>query len=277
MPASERSEPSLRRSLRLILPGLGVLGALALLPGAWTTALSQNQGTVPGVPQDVQGAPTVTFTYAPGCLIVVDLPNDLLEGVPQGQQIRVIFNPAPVPPNQAAAGSLGGGNVIPLAPPIDLSLMVRDLGTGVETPLPPELTQPLVTLHMCVLQTPPNADTQFAWLREVKVNGVFAGYFRDAATFEPATNSLVSQVPAGALSGTLFLPSFIIPAFVANFDPQTHIFSSPFADAVDFGVAGPQFTRFKVVGPQVIDRIFVFDEASQGYGWIAASGVGPVT
>ena len=149
MPASERSEPSFRRSLRLILPGLGVLGALALLPGAWTTALSQNQGTVPGVPQDVQGAPTVTFTYAPGCLIVVDLPNDLLEGVPQGQQIRVIFNPAPVPPNQAAAGSLGGGNVIPLAPPIDLSLMVRDLGTGVETPLPPELTQPLVTLWFC--------------------------------------------------------------------------------------------------------------------------------
>ena len=150
------------------------------------------------------------------------------------------------------------------------------LASSVETPLPPELTKPIVTLHMCVLQNPPNADTQFAWLREVKVNGVFAGYFRDEAMFDASTNSLVTQVPAGSLSGTLFLPSFIVPAFVANFDASAHIFSSPFVDAIDFGVAGPQFTHFKVLGPQVIDRIYVFNQASQGYGWIEADKVGPV-
>jgi hypothetical protein len=283
MPVCVRSEPSLRRSLRWVIPGIALVGAVTLLPAAWTTAQTQTQGTVPRGAENVPGAPTVTFTYAPGCLIVVDLPNTLIEGLPSGQQIRVIFNPAPVPPNQAAAGSLGGGNVIPIAPiefplasPIALSLAVRDLSTGVETGLPPALTDEIVRLHMCVLQNPPNASTQFAWLREVRVNGVFAGYFRDAAEFEPATNSLLTQVPAGALSGTLFLPSFIVPAYVANHDPRAHIYSSPFVDAIDFGEAGPQFTRFKVVAPQVIARIYVFNEASNGYGWIEADGVGPV-
>jgi hypothetical protein len=128
-----------------------------------------------------------------------------------------------------------------------------------------------------VLQNPADANAEFAWLREVTVNGAFAGYFRDPAEFEPATNSLRVQVPASSLNGTLFLPSLIVPAVVANFDASTHIFSSPFADAVDFGIAGPQFTHFKVVGPQVIDRIYVFNEASQDYGWIDAIGVGPVS
>jgi hypothetical protein len=277
MPLSESTEPSLRRGFRWVIPALGILGVVALLPASWTTALSQSQSTVPGVPQNVQGAPTVKFTYAPGCVIEVDLPNNLIEGVPQGQQIRVLFNPAPVPPNQAAAGSLGGGNVIPLAPPIDLSLMVRNLSTGVDSPLPSTLAGISVTLRMCVLQNPPNADTQMAWLREVTFSGTFAGYFRDAATFDAATNSLITQVAAGSLSGTLLLPTFIVPAFVANFDASAHIFSSPFPDATDFGVAGPQFTRFKVVAPQVIDRIYVFNEASQGYGWIEADKVGPAS
>jgi hypothetical protein len=276
MAVSERSEPPVRRGFWWIVTASGILGAVALLPGSWSTALSQSQATVPGAPQDVAAAPTVTFTYSPGVFIEVDLPAALFEGVPQGQELRVIFNPAPVPPNQAAEGSLGGGNVVPLAPPIDLSLVVRDIASGVETPLPPEVTNINVTLRMSVLQNPTSPDQQFTWLREVKENGMFAGYFRDTATFDAATNSLVTVVPAGSLSGTLFLPSFIVPAFVANFDANTHIFSSPFADAVDFGLAGPAFTRFKVVSPQVLERIFVFNEASQNYGWIDAAGVGPV-
>lgn len=266
----------MRRSLRWIIPALGILGVAALLPASWTTALSQSQTTVPGPPQNVPASSRVTFTFTPGCRFEMDLPAELLEGIPQGQQLRAIFNPAPVPPNQAAEGSLGGGNVVPLAPPVDLSLAVRDLATGVETPLPPPVTIVNVTLHMCVLQHPTNADQQFAWLREVKEDGMFAGYFRDTATFDPATDSLSITVPAGSLSGTLFLSSFIVPAFVANFDENAHIFSSPFADAVDFGLAGPQFTRFKVVSPQVLERILVFNEASQNYGWIEANGVGPV-
>jgi hypothetical protein len=276
MPVSERSEPSLRRTVRWIIPGLGILGALTLLPGSWMTALSQSQSTVPPLPQNLPAAAAVTFTFQPGCLFVVNISKNLMEGPPNGKELRVIFDPAPVPPNQAAAGSLGGGNIRPLGPPIDLGLRVRDLSTGVEEELPPELSGMMVTLHLCIPQHPTNQDTQFAWLREVRANGMFAGYFRDSADFDPAANSLVIQVPAGSLTGTLFLPSFIVPAFVANFDAETHIFSSPFEDAIDFGVAGPQFTHFKVVGPQVSERIFVFDEVSQNYGWIAASGVGPV-
>jgi hypothetical protein len=224
----------------------------------------------------VQATPKVIFTYTQGCLLEIDLPNELIEGIPQGQQLRAVFSPAPVPPNQAAEGSLGGGNVVPLAPPIDVSLAVRDLSSGVETPLPPEVTNINVALRFCVLQHPPNPADQFSWLREVNEDGMFAGYFRDTANFDAATNSLTTVVPAGSLSGTLFLPSFIVPAFVANFDANTHIFSSPFADAVDFGVAGPAFTRFSVVSPQVLERIFVFNESSQNYGWIDAAGVGPV-
>src|SRR6516165_3866925 len=114
MPVSKASEPSLRRSLRWIVPAFGILGVATLLPASWTTALSQTQSTGPGAPQDARATPKVTFTYAPGVFIEVDLPAALFEGIPQGQELRAIFNPAPVPPNQAAEGSLGGGNVVPV-------------------------------------------------------------------------------------------------------------------------------------------------------------------
>jgi hypothetical protein len=44
---------------------------------------------------------------------------------------------------------------------------------------------------------------------------------------------------------------------------------------VDYGLAGPQFTIYTVVGPQVAGRIYVFNPTTLNYGWIDASGVGP--
>jgi hypothetical protein len=101
------------------------------------------------------------------------------------------------------------------------------------------------------------------------------GYGRLPATFEPSTGSLVVLAPLGALRGTLFLPAVITPAFVQNFDPLVRMWSGPTSEARDFGLAGPQFTTFTVVAPQIVDRLFVYSPVVSNYGWIDVSGVGP--
>jgi len=88
--------------------------------------------------------------------------------------------------------------------------------------------------------------------------------------------ALSLRLPAGTLQGALFLPAVLVPAYVQNFDPEVHIYSGPGRDAIDYGLAAPQFTTFTVVGPQVGRRIFVYNPATQNYGWIDATGVGPV-
>ena len=55
-----------------------------------------------------------------------------------------------------------------------------------------------------------------------------------------------------------------------------HIWSSPFKDGADFGVAAPQFTTFTVLGPQVGQRLLVYNPVTNNSGWIEALGVGPV-
>ena len=89
-------------------------------------------------------------------------------------------------------------------------------------------------------------------------------------------DQLVYRLPLSLLEGTLFLPVRLQPAQVSNFNGETHIWSSPFKDAANFGVAAPQFTSFTVVGPQVGQRILVFNPVTANYGWIDALGVGPV-
>ncbi len=100
-----------------------------------------------------------------------------------------------------------------------------------------------------------------------------------ASTATSLVNTLgtsVLRVPISELRGTLFLPTTLIPAYVANFDENVHIFSGPFAEAIDYGIAGPQFTTFTVVAPQLAGRLFVYDPATDNYGWIDVAGVGPV-
>jgi hypothetical protein len=75
----------------------------------------------------------------------------------------------------------------------------------------------------------------------------------------------------------LVLPVALQPAFVQNFSAESHIYSNPNSDAVDFGIAGPQFTTFTVVAPQVGGRIYVLNPQTKGYGWINASEVGPAS
>jgi hypothetical protein len=93
-------------------------------------------------------------------------------------------------------------------------------------------------------------------------------------TFNPL-GVLHLRLSVGELQGTLFLPTSITAAYVANFDPNVHIYSGPFAEGVDYGVAGPQYTTFTVVAPQVGSRLFVYNPTTDNYGWIDVSGIGP--
>lgn len=154
-------------------------------------------------------------------------------------------------------------------PPVTLHLLLED-GQGHTLPLPDSLAGQSVQVELPVL-----AQGPFAWLQELDVNGQFAGYVRPAATFDPGQNGLQITLPVASLSQTLYLPAILQNAWVSSFDRNVHIWSGPTTDAVDFGLAGPQGAIFPVVGPQVLGRIYVFDPATGGYGWIDASGVGP--
>jgi hypothetical protein len=92
---------------------------------------------------------------------------------------------------------------------------------------------------------------------------------------EPGGQFLRQEMTIGALQGTLFLPAVLTPAWVQNHNANIHVFSGPFANDVDFGLAGPQFTTFTVVAPQIGTRLFVFNAATLNYGWIDVAGVGP--
>ena len=90
-----------------------------------------------------------------------------------------------------------------------------------------------------------------------------------------------STVPTvtGLTQGSQLPPaSGLAYRYIQNFDPRVHIYSGPCrcpTDPVDFGVAGPQFTTFTVAGPQVGDRILVYNPITNNYGWIDAPAVGP--
>jgi len=55
-----------------------------------------------------------------------------------------------------------------------------------------------------------------------------------------------------------------------------HMWSSPLPDAIDLGVAAPQFTRMEVLAPQLGGRLLVLNAFTGEPGWVDVSGVGPV-
>jgi hypothetical protein len=212
-----------------------------------------------------------------GRIVVVSVDTAALAELPADSRLRLEYEPAPVPPSDAAAGILGGGNVDPVGGPIRLRMTLFGPGAPPAPVLPEALARASVELRLPVLAQPEQPSVEFAWLMEIQdSDGQFLGYDRLAAEYDPATDALISRVELRDLRGTLLLPALILPAFIRNHDANVHIWSNPRPDAVDFGLAGPQFTLFKVVGPQVSNRIFVYNLATQEYGWIDASGVGNV-
>jgi hypothetical protein len=137
-----------------------------------------------------------------------------------------------------------------------------------------------VNLSLPVMTQPPQPDRVFAWLYAIYQRGDFLGYVRPPASFDPTTSSLRTRLSLADIQasseGTLFLPAVLQPAWVGSFDPGVHIYSGPTDDAIDYGLAGPQNTTFLVVAPQVGNRLFVYNSATNNYGWIDVRGVGPV-
>ena len=172
------------------------------------------------------------------------------------------FDPTPANLNVVQQGSLGGGIVTPLAGPFAIA---------VTAPQTPDAT---VDLSLPSVKVDPGQA--FGYLLSVNApDGSFFGYLRAPARFDPSTGRQTWQMTAKALETTLFMPVALTPAYVQNFSADTHIHSGPDASAVDFGVAGPAFTTFTVVGPQMGNRIYVYSPVTKGYGWVDASGVGP--
>jgi hypothetical protein len=203
--------------------------------------------------------------------------SGLTGAVGPGASAEILIDPSPKVPNLAAAGSLGGGVVVPASGPIDIKVTPKTAAGASVTVSPGSAADLDVVLRLPVtadaLRVNPNGV--FAWLQAVYDDTGFLGYLRPPADFDPATNSVTIHASASSLAGTLFLPAVMVPAWVANFDGDVHIYSGPTSDALDFGVAAPAFTTFPVVGPQIAARVYVYDPATQGYGWIDVIGVGP--
>jgi hypothetical protein len=210
------------------------------------------------------------FTLPNGRRVGVLAGADALADLGPGAHLSVFLDPRPSVPNEAAAGRLGGGDVNPVDGPIEVRLRAEDADGGAGA-----LAGWAVELRLPVLVACP-PGTQFAWLVEVDEGGQFIGYMRMPSVYEPATDSLLYRLDAALLDRALLLPVCVGPAWVMNHDPNTRIWSGPTGDAIDFGPAAPQWTRMPVVRPQVGARIFVFNPATDNYGWIDAAGVGPV-
>lgn len=196
-----------------------------------------------------------------------------VQGLPSGVHLLVVADPAPAELSPQQSGQLGG-NVQPLSSPIDVQLRAVDTQSGATQPLPTTVAEETFEVRLPALTQPAGAEA--AWLMEVRQDGQFLGYMRFDSQFDPATNQVVFDLNGSQLDGTLFLPVVLNEEWLANFDPDVHIWSSPRNDAVDFGTAAPQWTRTRVLGPQVAGRIFVLNEFTGEPGWIEAAGVGTV-
>ena len=179
--------------------------------------------------------------------------------LPAGIRLQVIINQAPLLDNDQEAGDLGGGDVQALGSPVDIRVVAEEIATNRQVPLPDTVAQAVAEVILPAPSSPPGAEGEVTWLVEARQDSQFFGYLRVASTFDPATNRVVFLVPLRLLDGTLFLPVLLREAYLANFDASARAWSSPFKDALDFGVAAPQWTRMRVLGPQVGGRIFVLN------------------
>jgi hypothetical protein len=93
---------------------------------------------------------------------------------------------------------------------------------------------------------------------------------------DPEAGTVTFSVPLAGLQGTVFLPAEITPGYVQNHDPLVRVWSGPTREARDFGFAGPQWTTFTALAPQVQLRLFVWSPVVADYAWIDVAGVGPV-
>jgi hypothetical protein len=187
---------------------------------------------------------------------------------------RVVVHAAPPAVQPLAAEVFGGGRVALVDAAIDIKLELHDAagvlvapgeGVGGE--------RVALTLPRLPVAEP---GAEFHWLHEVFEGAEFLGYAwaLDEAV-DPDAGTVTFTMPVAGLQGTVFLPASITPGWVQNHDPLVHTWSGPTTEARDFGFAGPQWTTFTAVAPQVRDRLLVWSPVVSNYAWIDVAGVGP--
>jgi hypothetical protein len=252
------------------------------IPDDAATAIRIGDDEVAGVQVALTGRRSVVVMVKPGQVGRITRPKsgnwpDLALPVTSGKQaglmpifslpadvVALTFEPAPTGLSVVQQGSLGGGGVVPLSAPIAITVSA-----------PAGAAKASVGIQMPSVSV--EAGETFAYLYSTGggTGPGFAGYLRAPAEFDPPTLRQKWNLPIDETADVLFLPVALRPAFVQNFSAGAHIFSSSESNAADFGVAGPQFTTFTVVAPQVENRIYVFNPVTKGYGWINADEVGP--
>jgi hypothetical protein len=204
-------------------------------------------------------------------------PSDFLAQIPDGMRIEITAADQALPSDvsQAQLGSLGGGNAVRLAPPVDLQLLAKDIASNSQVPLPDGTLAQTFQVSLPVIAEPTSTDETFTWLVGVHEDGQFLGYMRYPSTFDPQTNSLVFVLTGQGLQTITVLPVIIQPSKVQAFLDDVHTWSSPFKDGVDFGVLGSVWNSYAVLAPQVGARIGILSPEGSDMIWIDASGVGP--
>ena len=255
-----------------------------LADDATPTALTLDNAEVAGARDAASTRRTVVVLIKPGQVGRINRPKsgvwpDLALPVTAGKQAGLMpifsipadasaftFEPTPGNLNTVQQGSLGGGTVTPLSAPFAVAIVAPagagENAIGVQMPSIPVATGEV-----------------FAYLFSTGggTGPGFTGYLRAPAEFDPSTGRQKWSIRIDEAADVLFMPVALQPAYVANFGEETHIYSSPSEGAIDFGEAGPQFTTFTVVAPQVGYRIYVYNPITKGYGWIDAREVGPTT
>ena len=274
-----------------VLPGVTVIPSAtdpfefepAAIPRAgWSTEMQPTP--VRGVAQVGQSLVVRDVAYGPASPIPIG--NDAQITVTASDQawtilanagvgrVRAIVDPNPVPESDAQAGSLGGGIVIPVSGPI--SIRIESFFVSGEATPPGLVPEAEFQISMPVLPGSSNRSSVFAWLVATYDVTGFIGYVRAPSVFDADTNRVLVSVPlSGLASGALFLPALLANTSVLIQDAEARLYSRPDALAVDFGLAGDQFSELEVVAPQVRDRLFVFSPVTENYGWIDALMVGP--
>jgi hypothetical protein len=266
---------------------------------------AQHGDTAPVVvPTPVPAGPTpVPVTVAPAAgssmataRIKADTPTTLSVDLPTGQQARVTISAGTTSALKAAQPNVdsvgvdmdlapivsvpmkpylvGGGGALVAQDGLDIKMEMHDAN---DRPLDVDASLSGARVDVTLpYQQPAQPGTEFHWLYEVVSNGEFLGYtWSPTETLDVASGTVTFSLGFDEFQGTLFLPTIITPGYVQNHDPLVHVWSGPTREARDFGFAGPQFTTFTVVAPQVADRLFVFSPVVGNYAWIDAAGCGP--
>ena len=214
----------------------------------------------------VAGAASVTESFAVSGGQAITLTGQIT--APGATTLTITFDPRP--PEAPLLPFLADRFVHPqrVAPPVDIQIKTdQPIADGDVT-----ITFPYTYLGVDFAAL---GDRRFSVFQGVYEDGALIGLAPTQGTHTQDFYGWAITVPAASLEFTPFIPVVVTPAWVQNHDPLVHTWSGPTREARDFGFAGPQFTTFTVVAPQVAERLFVFSPVVQNYAWIDTAGVGP--